>query len=71
MNFQQTVLQPMFGNRNQESKRGVALDARKQAVSVNDSVVVTEGKFKGYRGSVKHVSRNFLFVKSNHGKETK
>jgi transcription elongation factor SPT5 len=53
----------MFGNRNQESKRSIALDARKQAVSVNDSIVVREGKFKGFRGSVKHVSRNFLFVK--------
>ena len=53
----------MFGHRNQESKRSVALDAQKQAVTVNDSIEVKEGEFKGYRGSVKHVSRNFLFVK--------
>jgi transcription elongation factor SPT5 len=60
-----------YGNRNMESKRSITLDARKQAVSVNDAVKVLDGPFKGYKGKVKHISRHFVFIHSNqHGQDS-
>ena len=53
------------GSRNMESKKAIALDKRRQQVSVNDVIRVVEGQFKGYSGKVKQISRRFLFVQSN------
>lgn len=46
------------------NRRNTAQDAHRNEISVNDVVDVKEGPLKGRSGTVQHIMRNFLFIRS-------
>ena len=48
-----------------DTRRAVALDCRSNRIKVGDQVRVVDGEFKNRSGSILHIFRSFIFVKSN------